>query len=365
TAPSEWVAQILRRGMWLRPTVFHHGIDIEDWTSVPNPGAYVLWNKNRPDPVCDPKPVMDLAEMAPDVRFVTTFGREQNNVRVSGRVDYDTMKDLVRNAGVYLCTTRETFGIGTLEAMASGVPVVGWAWGGQREIIEHGVTGWLAAPGDLAGLEEGIRWALANRAEIGANAREAVRERWTWAQRMPPYAELYQGLYDGKAESYHAGPAVSVIIPCYNLAKWLPEAVASVKAQTMQDWEIVIVDDASPDNTAEEAASLAAGDTRIRVVTNPANLYLAGALNAGIAASRGRYILPLDADNMIEPWTLAVLAGSLDADRGIHIAYGACRFILEDGSPDTAVSADGVSKWPTDFSFRSQMLHRNQIPSTC
>ncbi len=365
TAPSEWVAQILRRGMWLRPTVLHHGVDLDDWEPTTDPASYILWNKNRPDPICDPKPVIDLAAQASDLRFVTTFGQETDNVRVINRIGYEAMKELVLRAGVYLATTRETFGIGTIEAMAAAVPVVGWAWGGQWEIIDHGVTGWLAPPGDIDGLEEGIRWALANRAEIGANARDAVKARWTWEQRMPPYSELYQNLFDGKSESYHAGPAVSVIIPCYNLAKWLPEAVASVQAQTTQDWEIVIVDDASPDNTAEVAASLAARDPRIRVLTNPTNLYLSGALNAGIAASRGRYILPLDADNMIEPWTLAVLAGSLDADRGIHIAYGACRFILEDGSPDTAVSTDGVSTWPRDFSFRSQMLHRNQIPSTC
>ncbi len=365
TAPSEWVAQTLRRAMWLRPSVLHHGVDMQDWEPVDRPGDYVLWNKNRPDPVCDPRPVITLAEQAPDLNFVSTFGQDRANVRITHRIPYKTMKELVRHAGAYLCTTRETFGIGTIEAMAAGVPVVGWNWGGQREIIEHGVTGWLSPPGDFDGLEEGIRWALANRTEVGEAAREAVRKRWTWEHVMSQYVSIYKSVYEAKAERY-SGPRVSVVVPCYNHAQYLPQAIRSLQRQTMEDWEAIIVNDASPDNTAEVAASLADADSRVRVITNPKNLYLAGALNAGIASTRGRYIVPLDADNQIEPWTLELLSSALDSDRSIHIAYGAARFVLEDGeTPDQAVAPDGVSGLPNDFSFRGQMLHRNQIPSTC
>ncbi len=364
TAPSEWVAQALRRGMWLRPTVLHHGVDVDQWTPSKDPGDYILWNKNRPDPICDPSALLQMAIDAPDLGFVTTFGRGPDNLRTMGRIPYDAMRDLVRNAGVYLCTTRETFGIGTLEAMAAGVPVVGWAWGGQREIVEHGKTGWLCQPGDIDGLVEGARWALAHRDRIGADARQAVSERWTWDKIMPGYVELYEGVWGAKADRWH-GPRVSVVIPCYNLAEYLPDAVTSILAQTMGDWEIVIVNDASPDDTAKVASALAARDSRIRVVTNDENLYLAGALNAGIAAATGRYILPLDADNMIEPWTLEILADALEADRDVDIAYGACRFVLRDGKThDTSISPDGVSGWPTDFSFGHQMTLRNQVPSS-
>ncbi len=366
TTPSEWVARALRHGMWLRPTVLHHGIDLEDWEPSDDHLKYILWNKNRTDPICDPTPVMTLAGMkeAQGFNFITTFGREQPNVRVTGRVDFAGMKDLIRNAGVYLCTTRETFGIGTLEAMAAGVPVVAWAWGGQREIIEHRKTGWLCPPGDFSGLIEGIHWALKHRKRVGKKARQAVEEHWTWERRMKDYVKLYEEVIQEKAER-RRGPAISVVIPCYNLAQFLPDTIGSLQAQTMRDWEAIIVDDASPDKTAKVAAAFAADDPRIRVVTNKHNLYLAGALNAGIEQTRGRYILPLDADNMIEPWTLEVLSQALDRDRGIHIAYGACRFVLEDGvTRDTSISPDGVSGWPKDFSFRGQMLHQNQIPST-
>ncbi len=365
TAPSEWVAQALRRGMWLDPTMLHHGINFDEWEPSQNPEGYILWNKSRPDPVCDPASMIDLAARTPDLAYVTTFGGATPNIRVTGRMPFDRMRELVKEAGVYLCTTRETFGIGTIEAMACGVPVVGWAWGGQREIIEHGVTGWLATPGDYESLEEGVRWALANRLKVGTAARDAVKAHWTWDTIMPLYVDLYQRVYDDK-QRRNATPAVSVIVPTYNLSQYLPDTIASLQAQTFQDWEAIIVDDSSPDTSYEVALQLAAEDNRIRVIRNPENLYLAGTLNAGIKEARGRYILPLDADNMIEPGTLAILSGALDSNRGIDIAYGACRFVLEDGwSPDTEVSPNGASGWPQLFSFAQQMQHRNQIPSTC
>ncbi len=363
TAPSEWVAQTLRRGMWLRPTVLPHGVDLEEWGPGQRKG-YVLWNKTRVDPICDPSPVMALAAQAPDLDFVTTFGDTSANVQRTGKLPYIESKDLIRNAGIYLQTIRETFGIGFLEAMASGVPVVGWNWGGQAEVIQHQVTGWLAQPGDIAGLEEGIRWAQDNRTAVTEAAYRLVEQRYTWPIAIQRYADLYHRMLDRQVTQ--AGmPRVSVVIPCYNLARFLPDAVQSVQAQTMTDWEIIIVDDASPDGTASVAASLSHEDDRIQVVTNQTNLYLAGALNAGISRARGRHVLLLDADNMIEPHTLGILANALDGDRDVDIAYGRARFVLEDGkTPDSSVAPDGVSGWPKEFSFRAQMLRRNQIPSS-
>jgi hypothetical protein len=117
-------------------------------------------------------------------------------------------------------------------------------------------------------------------------------------------------------------PTVSIVIPCYRQAEYLPDAVASVVAQTFADWEIVIVDDGSPDDTAAVAAELIAGhpEHRIRVVRQD-NLGLPGARNAGISISKGRYVLPLDADDAIEPTMLEKSVGLLDSDRSVAIAY--------------------------------------------
>src|SRR5689334_1514338 len=97
-------------------------------------------------------------------------------------------------------------------------------------------------------------------------------------------------------------PRVSVVVPCWNQACFLPEAVGSVLEQTFRDFEIVIVDDGSPDDTADVAARLIAQnpDAQIRLVRRE-NGGLPAARNTGVAAARGELVLPLDADDRIAP----------------------------------------------------------------
>ncbi len=119
-----------------------------------------------------------------------------------------------------------------------------------------------------------------------------------------------------------AAPAVSVIVPCYNQAEFLAEAVESVVAQTYGDWECLIVDDGSPDQTAQVAHELIAryADKRIRLIRK-ANGGLSDARNAGIREARGRYILPLDADDRLDPQYLATTVPILENDPDIAIVY--------------------------------------------
>lgn len=363
TAPSKWVAKAIQRGMWIDPTVLYHGINPTDWEPAPSQG-YVLWNKTRIDPVCDPTPIEELARMNPDMKIVTTFGVDLPNVIRTGKLPFEEAKQLIRSAGVYLCTTRETFGIGTLEAMAAGVPIVGWDWAGQHEIIEQGETGLLVPPGDYEALNEAIGWALAHREEVGAKARAVALEHFTWREVMKGYADLYEKTVQSK-KTHIRRPKVSVIIPCYNLGRFLTQAVDSIIQQSMTDWEIIIVDDASTDDSGAIADELERNHQRITVIHNAENQYLAGALNTGIAASKGQYIINVDADNMIAADTLQRFAAALDEDREYDIIYGGCKFILEDGvTPDMTVAPDGVSGWPVEFEYRNQIRQYNQIPST-
>ncbi len=117
-------------------------------------------------------------------------------------------------------------------------------------------------------------------------------------------------------------PLVSVVIPCYKQALYLPEAVASVAAQTFADWEIIIVNDGSPDETGAVARQLIGqyAGRRIRLLETR-NEGLARARNAGIRAAAGAYVLPLDADDKIEPAMLAKTVALLEAEPGIAIAY--------------------------------------------
>jgi glycosyltransferase involved in cell wall biosynthesis len=99
-------------------------------------------------------------------------------------------------------------------------------------------------------------------------------------------------------------PEVSVIVPVYNAARYLESALASVQAQTFSDFEIVVVDDGSTDNSKALLEKLAARDPRIRIVSRP-NTGIVGALNDALAASRGEFIARMDADDLCLPQRFA------------------------------------------------------------
>ncbi|MFN3531094.1 MAG: glycosyltransferase [Candidatus Brocadia sp.] len=119
-----------------------------------------------------------------------------------------------------------------------------------------------------------------------------------------------------------SGPLVSVIIPCYNQAHFLPEAVESVVNQNYKNWECIIINDGSLDNTAQVAESLIQKhpEYHIRLI-NQINQGLSCARNAGIKVSRGKYILPLDADDLIHPEMLQKTVSLLETHPEIAIAY--------------------------------------------
>lgn len=110
-----------------------------------------------------------------------------------------------------------------------------------------------------------------------------------------------------------SAPLVSVVIPAYNVARFLPETLDSVLAQTYPAFEVIVVDDGSTDHTAAVAASYAARDDRVRVVAQD-NGGAGSARNRGTAESRGDLIALMDGDDLWRPWKLtrqveAMLAG--------------------------------------------------------
>jgi glycosyltransferase involved in cell wall biosynthesis len=107
-------------------------------------------------------------------------------------------------------------------------------------------------------------------------------------------------------------PVVSVITPVFNASATLAETVASVRAQSREDWEMILIDDGSTDASLALARDLAAGDARIQVLAMGENQGPAGARNAGIRAARGRYITFLDADDLWRPEKLAVQIGYME-----------------------------------------------------
>jgi glycosyltransferase involved in cell wall biosynthesis len=92
---------------------------------------------------------------------------------------------------------------------------------------------------------------------------------------------------------------VSVVMPAYNAGKFLSSSVDSILAQTYRDWELIIVDDGSADETSEVLSKYV--DSRIRVIRNESNSGIVFSLNRGIHAAAGAYVARMDADDMAFP----------------------------------------------------------------
>ena len=296
-----------------------------------------------------------------DVQFWTTIGAERDNVRVTGVLPFAKMKPIIQRAGLQLVTARETFGILTLEAMAAGMPIVGWRYGGQVEIVREGETGYLAEPGNYDELAACVRRALSERARLSANCLQDVRERWQWPDKIAQYADVFRRVADGGTAPR---PKVSVIITCYNLARFLPDCLKSVQAQTLKDWECVIVDDWSEDDTETISNVFASKDARFLYFRTPENLKLSGARNYGFGKGSGHYVLFLDADDMLDSGALQALSSALDSDSGIHVASGHLDLISEDGTGRRRnADAEGRDAFPPpEFNWLQQIAHLNQIP---
>ena len=98
-------------------------------------------------------------------------------------------------------------------------------------------------------------------------------------------------------ETNNATPLVSVIMPAYNAALFIEEAIASVRAQTVTDWELFVIDDCSTDDTYKIACEIAMLDARITVLKNEENVGVAKTRNRGIDLSNGKFVAFLDSDD--------------------------------------------------------------------
>ena len=138
-------------------------------------------------------------------------------------------------------------------------------------------------------------------------------------------------------------PEVSVVIACYNQAAYLPDAIRSVLGQTYRNFEVVLVDDGSTDNTAETAR----GFPEVRYV-HQSNRGLAAARNAGLGVSGGRYIVFLDADDRLLPNALESGLSCFQEHPSSGFVFGRFRNLFTDGStapPDLVAQVSKDYYW--------------------
>src|SRR5262245_21301848 len=125
-------------------------------------------------------------------------------------------------------------------------------------------------------------------------------------------------------------PKVSFVVPCYKLAHLLQECVTSILEQTCEDFEILVMDDCSPDSTPDVAMSFT--DSRISYVRNEANLGNIRNYNKGIQMARGKYIWLISADDRLkQSQALERYVTLLDAHPEIGYVFCPALTLSEDG----------------------------------
>jgi glycosyltransferase involved in cell wall biosynthesis len=127
-------------------------------------------------------------------------------------------------------------------------------------------------------------------------------------------------------------PRVSVIIPAYNVRSYIEDALASLKCQSFQNFEAIVVDDGSSDGTELVVKSYAEKDSRF-ILLQKQNGGLSSARNYGIRHARGSYIALLDGDDVYHPDKLANHVGKLDTNSDVGVIYSVSRTIRDDGRP--------------------------------
>lgn len=161
---------------------------------------------------------------------------------------------------------------------------------------------------------------------------------------------------------------VTVIVPCFNCAHYLRKCIESLIDQAYTQWECIIVDDGSTDDTRAISAALAATDTRIRIIRQT-NKGVSAARNAGLAAAEGEFIQFLDADDLLQSKKLAIHVDFLQEHPAVDVVSGDAAYVDESGrgSPREwnagRVEGDGVAALPFLIGENPLMIHSPLVRS--
>lgn len=156
---------------------------------------------------------------------------------------------------------------------------------------------------------------------------------------------------------------ISIIMPSYNTARYISQTIDSVLAQTYVDWELIIVDDCSKDNTDEVVSKY--DDPRIHYLKNDVNSGAAVSRNRGLREAKGRYIAFLDSDDLWERDKLEVQLSFMKKN-GYAFSYTDYRIIYMDGSAADHIitGPNRVSKWKLYcycYFFTSTVLYDSSV----
>jgi len=156
-------------------------------------------------------------------------------------------------------------------------------------------------------------------------------------------------------------PLVSIILPVHNGARYLAQSIESCLAQTYENWELILVDDCSTDETPKIIASFAARDSRIRALRHETNKKLPAALNTGFAFSRGAYLTWTSDDNLYRPRALETLCRFLNENPRIGLVYSDYSIINATGEETQKQTVKSPEKLVTGCIVGASFLYRREV----
>lgn len=164
-------------------------------------------------------------------------------------------------------------------------------------------------------------------------------------------------------------PLVSVIVPSYNYGHLISETLGCLQSQSYENWECLVIDDGSTDNTESVVAAWVAADSRIRYFRQE-NQKQAAARNTGLRQSKGAYIQFLDSDDLIEPKKLELHVNYLEQHANVDLIYSGARYFRSEDLNERLLSRqysmwDDGARWMPETSGRGatllRLLLRNNI----
>lgn len=244
-----------------------------------------------------------------------------------------------------LPSSSEGNSVALIEAMHAGVPIVTTRVGAAEELANMGaqLNYTTAKPPHIA---KTIRQCLKTQARRRAKQNiELAEEKLDVSSMAGGYLELLPELstfsanrlgtaYRTQCRPTNTNPVVSVIMPCYNYAHYMDEAIESVLEQSWEDFELVLINDGSTDETPEKMAEWEQEDERIVCIHHSSNLGLSAARNTGIVVAKGDLITYLDPDDVYLPHKLETQVGAFISDPDLEMVWGGCDVIGGKPFPD-------------------------------
>jgi glycosyltransferase involved in cell wall biosynthesis len=257
---------------------------------------------------------------------------------------------LLAESHVLVCPSRwECWPSVVLEGLAANRPAIGTPTGGLVEMLATDGSGWLT--GDLGEealartieellarpeqVDELIASGAPRRAYAGLTDRAAFRAEYLEA--AAGRADPKGGVQPSVAARRDAQPLVSVVVPYFRLDRFITDTIESIFEQEHRRLEVIVVNDGSMRPDDDVLAELAARFP-IRVLTQE-NAGLGRARNAGIAQSRGPYVLPLDADNMLRPSFIRRCLEILEREPDVAYATTWSRYVDEQGREQVGIDS--------------------------